>query len=75
MERDSILSHGVSSFLKESTMERSDKYKMTVNETSGLISSSDGSEEHDTGVEVPYACKLLLQELQTMSIGPRLVTQ
>ena len=35
MERDVIMSHGLSHFLKESTMERSDKYSMYVDDISG----------------------------------------
>ena len=39
MERDAILSHGISSFLKESFMERSDKYKFYISTKTGLISA------------------------------------
>lgn len=39
MERDAILSHGISSFLKESFMERSDKYKFYISKKTGLISA------------------------------------
>ena len=39
MERDGLLSHGVSTFLKESFMERSDKYKFWISTKSGLISA------------------------------------
>ena len=38
MERDAIISHGMFHFLKESMMERSDKYSMYVSEDSGMIS-------------------------------------
>ena len=41
MERDSILSHGVSSFLQESMMKRSDEYSVQVNESTGLIDYTD----------------------------------
>ena len=37
MERDALLSHGVSMFLKETMMERSDKYKFYISDKSGLI--------------------------------------
>ena len=39
MERDAILSHGISSFMKESYMERSDKYKFYISKKTGLISA------------------------------------
>jgi len=73
MERDSILAHGTSEFLRESMMERSDKYSVKINDRTGLISNG---EENDNicSVDMPYAMKMLLQELQTMSIAPRLIT-
>ncbi len=39
MERDAILSYGISSFLKESFMERSNKFKFYISNKSGLISA------------------------------------
>ena len=73
MERDSILSHGISSFLRESVMERSDKYTVQINENSGLI-NYDKDEINNVNVQMPYSAKLLLQELQAMAIAPRLDT-
>lgn len=73
MERDSIVSHGISKFMKESIMERSDKYTIQINENTGLIDHSI-NKDNKVNVELPYAMKLLIQELQTMSINPRLIT-
>ena len=39
MERDCILSHGATSFLKESFMERSDKYSFWISCKTGIISA------------------------------------
>jgi len=72
MERDSILSHGVSSFLRESMMERSDKYSVNIDENSGLINYQDNASIKHS-VLMPYAMKLLLQELQTMCINTRII--
>ena len=74
MERDSILAHGLSGFLKESMMERSDKYEVTIDRKSGLISKSKELTEDDVNVQMPYAMKMLLQEIQSMSVAPRLIT-
>ena len=38
MERDALLSHGVSLFLKESMVERADKYSVWISNKSGLLS-------------------------------------
>ena len=49
MERDSILSHGVSAFLKETMLERSDKYTFQIDENSGLIDyNKDDKVKHKT---------------------------
>ena len=73
MERDSILGHGTAGFLNESVMERSDKYKVQIDKYTGLI-SYDNNSNNKTIVEIPYTCKLLLQELETMGIAPRVIT-
>jgi DNA-directed RNA polymerase beta subunit len=74
MERDSILGHGVAGFLNESMMERSDKYNVQIDKYTGLISYDDKPLYEKNIIQIPYASKLLIQELQTMSIAPRLVT-
>ena len=74
MERDSILSHGVSSFLQESMMKRSDEYSVQIDESTGLIDYSE-SDTQKCRIQVPYAFKMLLQELQSMCICPRVVVE
>jgi len=74
MERDAILSHGTSAFLKESMMERSDAFTVKIDKKSGLISYDDKKEDQ-INVRIPYCMKLLLQELQTLSLAPRLITE
>ena len=44
MERDAILSHGMTSYLKESYMEKSDKYTFGICNHTGLMSVSNFSE-------------------------------
>lgn len=71
METNCLLSHGISSFMKESFIERSDKYEFRVDKDTGDISKET---KFTPRIMSPYAFKLLLQEIQTMSIVPRLVT-
>ena len=77
MERDSLISHGAAMFLKEKLFLLSDKYRMPVCDTCGLIGHPDKlkCKSCPAGtlymVDVPYACKLLFQELQAMNIAPR----
>jgi len=106
MERDSLISHGVSDFLRESMMERSDKYRIAVCNKSGMMAiynpdkklfispmvdgpvkfsgSIDGNNMNIINVtkhgrdfsiiDVPYSFKLLLQELNTMNMQMRIIT-
>ena len=74
MEQWAIWAHGLSYFMRESIMERSDAFKVQVDKKTGLISYDDKREDKNM-VSLPYCMKLLLQELQSMSIAPRLVTQ
>ena len=52
MERDAILSHGMTSYLKESYMEKSDKYTFGVCNHTGLMSVSNLSENKNMSPSV-----------------------
>ena len=53
-------------------MKRSDAFKVKVNKTSGMLSDNK-NDKNICNVELPYSCKLFMQELQCMSIVPRLI--
>nr|XP_057929081.1 LOW QUALITY PROTEIN: uncharacterized protein LOC131129481 [Doryrhamphus excisus] len=77
MERDCIISHGASLFLRERLFEVSDFFEAIVCEECGLFCLEDGckacaNRTNIAKVEMPYAFKLLLQELMGMNIAPRL---
>eukprot|EP00879_Flechtneria_rotunda_P010808 GHRR01011294.1.p1 GENE.GHRR01011294.1~~GHRR01011294.1.p1 ORF type:complete len:1068 (+),score=370.65 GHRR01011294.1:1153-4356(+) len=83
MERDCIISHGSAAFLKERLFDQSDAYRVHVCERSGLIAVANLKKQmfysqiyktDSTIVQVfmPYACKLLFQELLSMCIVPRM---
>ena len=72
MERDAIIAYGTADFLQESVMKRSDAFKVKVNKTSGMLSDNK-NDKNICNVELPYSCKLFMQELQCMSIVPRLI--
>jgi DNA-directed RNA polymerase II subunit RPB2 len=86
MERDGMISHGASRFIRERMYDVSDKYSVHVCKKCGLIASyNDAMNIHHckvcdnrvdfTYVEIPYACKLLFQELNTMNVVPRIITK
>jgi DNA-directed RNA polymerase II subunit RPB2 len=107
MERDAVIGHGISAFLRESMMERGDKYYMAVCNNTGMVAvynpaknlfmspMADGPirfvgslESQTMRVEnvtkfgrdfsiicVPYSLKLLVQELQTINVQMRLITE
>jgi len=85
MERDCMVSHGAARFTRGRMYDASDKYSVFVCKKCGLIASyNDELHIHHcrtcdnrtdfSYVEIPYACKLLFQELNTMNIAPRLMT-
>ena len=87
MERDCVIAHGAAAFLKERLLHSSDEYIMPVCGRCGLIGILDRRPEKKGNfyctscrgrdqpkmVQLPYAAKLLLQEIQSMSIVPRLM--
>jgi len=84
MERDGMISHGASRFVKGRMYDDSDKYHVHVCRKCGIIASYNdavhihlcrtcGNRTDFAYVEIPYACKLLFQELMTMNIAPRVI--
>jgi DNA-directed RNA polymerase II subunit RPB2 len=73
MEKDCLISHGVSKFMKESLFERSDEYTYKINVNSGLIEKPSLAD--DLTINAPYSFKLLSQELESIGIGMRLITE
>ncbi|KAL7639520.1 UNVERIFIED_CONTAM: hypothetical protein RMT77_010021 [Armadillidium vulgare] len=77
MERDCLIGHGTSMLLVERLMKSSDAFNMDVCNKCGLIGYSGWcnycrSSSSISTIEIPYACKLLFQELQSMNIVPRI---
>lgn len=85
MERDCMISHGSAQWLKERLFHVSDEYRVHVCDLCGLMCTANLKENtfeckncNNTNrisqVLIPYAYKLLLQELMAMAISPRLLT-
>ncbi|KAJ3444575.1 intein-containing DNA-directed RNA polymerase iii subunit rpc2 precursor [Anaeramoeba flamelloides] len=77
MERDCLVGYGASLLLMERLMFSSDVFTATVCNKCGFIGYENWCRYCRTGqntvkLQMPYAAKLLLQELLSMSIAPRL---
>eukprot|EP00123_Amoebidium_parasiticum_P016330 comp23392_c4_seq1/m.38764 comp23392_c4_seq1/g.38764 ORF comp23392_c4_seq1/g.38764 comp23392_c4_seq1/m.38764 type:complete len:1167 (-) comp23392_c4_seq1:231-3731(-) len=77
MERDCLIGYGASNLLMERLMISSDEFEASVCNTCGLLADKNWCQycKSSTGVctmKMPYACKLLFQELTAMNIVPRL---
>lgn len=77
MERDCLIGYGASNLVMERLMISSDAFTANVCEGCGML-GYDGwcqgcrSGEKMSNLRLPYACKLLFQELQSMNIATRL---
>ncbi|MEM2081784.1 MAG: DNA-directed RNA polymerase subunit B [Candidatus Bathyarchaeia archaeon] len=83
MERDCLIGHGAAMLLRDRLLEESDKYTLYVCETCGQIAYFDMKQRKYickicdekakiSPVIISYAFKLLLQELQSLCITPKL---
>ncbi|AJT73092.1 Ret1p [Saccharomyces cerevisiae YJM248] len=77
MERDCVIAYGASQLLLERLMISSDAFEVDVCDKCGLMGYSGWcttckSAENIIKMTIPYAAKLLFQELLSMSIAPRL---
>lgn len=82
MERDGVLGHGVGLFLKERMLDVSDNFRVFPCKRCGLISVTNPEKNiykcptcksgaDIVQVRIPFCFKLLLQELESMSVGVR----
>lgn len=77
MERDCVIAYGASQLLLERLMLSSDAFDVDVCNTCGLMGyngwcSTCKTSETIIKMTIPYAAKLLFQELISMNIAPRL---
>ena len=85
MERDCLLSHGVTHFLNERLFECSDKYLVYVCDICGHIAIGNSQKniylcrycensKYFSRIRLPYSCKLFFQELMSMGIIAKIQT-
>ncbi len=86
MEKDSMIAHGVGQFLKERLNEVSDITKVHICDECGRFAAKvfdkdyyycEGCDNSTriSAVSMPYACKLLFQEITSVNIQPRIRTR
>jgi DNA-directed RNA polymerase beta subunit len=68
MERDALISHGVSKFLEESFMERSDASTLQFNKETGQFDTSRDM------IDVPWASSLYVSELKACHVSVNIKT-
>ena len=84
MERDCLIAYGASMMLKDRLLEESDKAEVNICERCGLLAyydvkqrryvcRVDGDRAKISSVVIAYAFKLLLQEMISLNVAPRLI--
>ena len=88
MERDCLITHGCANFIRDRFFCNSDQYRIHICERCGLTAQANlkkmtyecrspmciGRPTQICQIEIPYACKLLLQEMMSMCISTRIYT-
>ncbi|GAB7354020.1 hypothetical protein MBLNU459_g4608t1 [Dothideomycetes sp. NU459] len=87
MERDCMISHGASAFLKERLLDVSDAFRVHVCEICGLMTPIASLKKNQfecrpcknkteiAQIIIPYAAKLMFQELAAMNVATRMYTK
>jgi len=70
MERDSLISHGISNFLNESMTLRSDAHEFLFQSETGLLDANPNYPT--TKVAIPYSMGLFVHEIESMHISVKL---
>jgi len=86
MENECLSAHGTIGFQKERLLDCSDNYRVFICKQCGLFAGSVNPDKklysckackntnNFSEIRIPYACKLLMQEIQTLSIAARFIT-
>lgn len=85
MERDCMISHGSAAWLKERLFQVSDEYRVHICNVCGMMATANlkqsifkcdacDNKTNFSQVFIPYAFKLMIQELMAMNLAVRIIT-
>jgi len=85
MERDCMISHGSAAWLKERLFQVSDEYRVHICNVCGMMATANIKQQQFkcyacdnktsfSQVFIPYAFKLMIQELMAMNMAVRIIT-
>jgi DNA-directed RNA polymerase beta subunit len=72
MERDGIISYGISNFINESFTTRSDKHSFLFEPEEGVLDAK--LEKETSTVNMPYSTGLFIHEIESMHISVKLLS-